>query len=274
MKASNARIVLTGATGGIGGPAAAAFLRAGASVMLVGRNAASLVAQMQKLLEQTGVAPVRLKCQFADLSNPASINTLAEAAAAWHCNVLIHGAGVPSFGRLESLTAQDMLSVLQTNLLAPMLLTQALLPHFRHLPKTQVICVGSALGRIGLPGYSAYSASKFGLRGFAEAMRRELLGSGVQMQYFGPRSTQTDFNSAEVLAYNQATGTAADSPELVAQALLALLEDEAAERFLGLPEKLAVRINGLAPTWLDGSFKKHSSKLPKHPETSKKSKTQ
>ena len=261
MKADHARILLTGATGGIGGPAAAAFLRAGASVMLVGRNAANLAAQAQKLLAQTGAAPAQLTYQLADLANPASINTLAEAAAAWRCNVLVHGAGVPSFGRLESLAAQDMLSVLQTNLLAPMLLTQQLLPHLRSLPKAQVICVGSALGRIGLPGYSAYSASKFGLRGFAEAMRRELLGSSVQMQYFGPRSTQTEFNSAEVQAYNQATGTAVDAPELVAQALLALLEDEAAERFLGFPEKLAVRINGLVPTWLDSSFKQHSGKL-------------
>lgn len=229
--------------------------------MLVGRNAASLAAQMQKLLKQTGVAPERIQCRLADLANPASINTLADAAAAWHCNVLVHGAGVPSFGRLESLPAQDMLSVLKTNLLGPMLLTQALLPHLRSLPKAQVICIGSALGRIALPGYSAYCASKFGLRGFAEAMRRELRGSGVQMQYFGPRSTQTEFNSAEVLAYNQATDTATDSPELVAQALLSLLEDEAAERFLGFPEKLAVRINGLAPTWLDGSFRLHGSKL-------------
>ena len=53
-----------------------------------------------------------------------------------------------------------------------------------------------------------------------------------------------------------------DHPEQVALELLALMESDAAERFVGYPEKLAVRLNGLAPSWLDGSFKKHSRSLP------------
>ena len=137
--------------------------------------------------------------------------------------------------------------MLDTNLLAPMLLTQALLPHLRAMPRAQVIFVGSALGRIGLPGFSVYSASKFGLRGFAEALRRELGDSRVRVQYLGPRSTRTAFNDAAVEAYNRATGTAMDPPEGWPQALLRLLESERAERFLGFPETLAVRLNGLAP---------------------------
>ena len=96
-------------------------------------------------------------------------------------------------------------------------LTQALLPHLRAQARAQVICLGSALGRIGLPGFSIYSASKFGLRGFAEALRRELRGSGIRVQYVGPRSTRTTFNDAAVQAYNAATGTAMDSPGRVAE---------------------------------------------------------
>ncbi|MBX9715520.1 MAG: SDR family NAD(P)-dependent oxidoreductase, partial [Burkholderiaceae bacterium] len=152
--------------------------------------------------------------------------------------------------------------VLQTNLLAPMLLTQALLPHLRRQLKAQVICVGSALGRIGLPGYSVYCASKFGLRGFAEALRRELGNSSVRVQYLGPRSTRTPFNTPAVEHYNQATGSASDTPDVVAAALLSMLEDESAERFLGFPEKLAVRLNGCAPGLLDGAFDKHRLSLP------------
>ena len=101
----------------------------------------------------------------------------------------MHNAGVPSFGPLEPIASPaQMQQVLQTNLLAPMLLTQALLPHLRRLPRAQVICVGSALGRIGLPGFSVYGASKFGLRGFAEALRRELADTPVRVQY--PRPAQ------------------------------------------------------------------------------------
>ena len=117
--------------------------------------------------------------------------------------------------------------------------------------------MGSVLGRLGLPGYSVYSASKFGLRGFAEALRRELGGTGISLHYLGPRSTRTGFNDEAVEAYNQATATAVDPPAKVAQALLQLLEGEAAERFIGFPETLAVRVNGLHPTLLDGAFDKH-----------------
>jgi short-subunit dehydrogenase len=143
-----------------------------------------------------------------------------------------------------------------------MLLTRALLPHLLAQPRAQVVCVGSALGRIGLPGFSAYSASKFGLRGFAEALRRELADSSVRVQYLGPRSTRTAFNDAGVEAYNRATGTAMDTPERVARALVELLRSERPERFLGYPETLAVRLNGLVGPWLDGAFARHRRSLP------------
>ena len=133
----------------------------------------------------------------ADLDDPAALAGAARCRRrAGSANVLVNNAGVPSFGRLESLGAEHIEQVLRTNLLAPMLLTQALLPSLRRQPRAQVIQVGSALGRIGLPGYSVYSASKFGLRGFAEALRRELRDSPVRVQYLGPRSTRTGFNDA------------------------------------------------------------------------------
>jgi short-subunit dehydrogenase len=225
--------------------------------MLVGRSPARLSMQARTLARDFGVGKPRVEWYATDLTRPTTLAGLGDTAAAWGCNVVVHGAGVASFGAFESIGASDMVQALRTNLLAPMLLTQALLPHLRGLPLAQVICVGSALGSIGLPGYSVYSATKFGLHGFAEALRRELDDSTVRVQYLGPRSTRTDFNSAEVEAYNRATGTAMDSRETVAHAMLRLMEDEAAERFLGFPETLAVRLNGLAPTLLDRAFARH-----------------
>ncbi|MBY0468142.1 MAG: SDR family oxidoreductase [Burkholderiaceae bacterium] len=268
MKIRDARVVLTGANGGIGRAMAHALVRAGAAVLLVGRSRPALTALAHEFAGAVEAPSDRVGCHAADLCDPAAIDGLRDAAAAWGANVVVHNAGVPSFGRLESLSTADIQRVLDTNLLAPMLLTQALLPHLRRLPQARVICVGSALGRIGLPGFSAYSASKFGLRGFAEALRRELGDGPVQVQYLGPRSTRTGFNSAEVEAYNQATGTAVDTPESVALALLDLLASQAAERFLGFPEKLAVRLNGLAPGLLDGAFDRHRNSLPAPASTS------
>jgi short-subunit dehydrogenase len=262
MKANDMRVLLTGASGGIGQAAAAALVRAGAAVTLTGRSSERLAAQQRELARRIDVQAPRVEWIAADLTTSAGVAALVEAGAAWGANVLVHNAGTPSFGRLEALDTDHLQAVLQTNLLAPMLLTHALLPHLRRQPRAQVLCVGSALGAIGLPGYSVYSASKFGLRGFAEALRRELGDSAVRVQYLGPRSTQTDFNDAAVLAYNHATGTTMDAPAVVAEALLRQLEDEAAERFIGFPEKLAVRLNGLAGPLLDGSFKQHRRCLP------------
>lgn len=266
MKLAHARVLLTGATGGIGREAAGALVHAGAAVLLAGRHPARLSAQARAL----GTEP-RVSWAAADLADPAQIERLAGEAAAWGCNVVVHNAGTPAFGALAQQDAAAMQRVLQTNLLAPMLLTRLLLPHLTQQVRAQVLCVGSALGRIGLPGHTLYCASKFGLRGFAEALRRELAGTPVRVQYLGPRATRTDFNDASVQAYNRATGAAVDEPSQVAAAMLRLLQDEAAERFLGFPERLAVRINGLAPAWLDGSFRRHSRSLALLPGTTLRS---
>lgn len=260
MKAADARVLLTGASGGIGQAVASALVAAGAAVLLAGRSPTQLSAQCQAL--QPRPDPQRLQWQEADLDDLASIAGLARAAADWQCNVVIHGAGLASFGRLESVGGEDMHRLLRVNLLAPMALTQALLPHLRRQGHAQVVCVGSVVGALGLPGYSVYGASKAGLRGFAQALRRELADSRVRVQYLGPRNTRTAFNSATAQAHAQATQTASDPPQVVAQALLEMLQHETAERFLGFPEKLAVRINGLASTLLDGAFAAHRKHLP------------
>ena len=261
MKAAHARILLTGATGGIGREAASAFLRAGASLMVAGRTPQRAATLACDLGERHGRPAGQVHWAAADLREPAAVERLAREAAGWGCNVLVQAAGAPAFGPLQAQEPEAMAAVLQANLLAPMALTRALLPHLGRQQRAQLIFVGSVRGAIGLPGYSVYAASKFGLRGFAQALRRELAEGSVRVQYLGPRSTQTGFNSAAVQAYNEATGTAVDSAARVAAVLLRMLEDERPERFLGFPERLAVRINGLAPLALDGSFRRHSRTL-------------
>lgn len=266
MKAAQARVLLTGASGGIGQAAAFALAQAGASLMLTGRSPARLSTQARALQQRLPAAPV--DWHEVDLQRMDSMASLTKQAVDWNCNVLIHCAGVGEFGRFDTSSTDRMSRVLHTNLLAPMVLTQALLPHLRSQPRAQVICVGSVLGAMGLPGFSVYCASKFGLRGFAQALRRELADTGVRVQYLGPRSTRTAFNSADVTEYNRATGTTMDTPEVVAQALLQMLQAGTAERFLGFPENLGVRLNGLMPTVLDGAFNKHRASLPARMKTS------
>jgi short-subunit dehydrogenase len=134
-----------------------------------------------------------------------------------------------------------------------------------------VVNVGSILGDIGHPGSVAYCASKFALRGFTEALRRELAGSRVQLRYLAPRATRTALNSPAQVALNAELGVASDAPEHVAAELLKLLDGARAERHLGWPEKLFVRINRLLPSLVDSSLAKQLSVIRRHAQQGVKS---
>ncbi|MCU0941592.1 MAG: SDR family oxidoreductase [Hydrogenophaga sp.] len=252
MKPDRARVLITGAGGGIGRAMVAALHDAGARTMGVARQARTV---------EPGRAGEPQVWVQGDLTQPADIARVARTAIAWGVDTVVHAAGLPAFGAFETLPPDEMARVLQLNLWSPMALTQALLPHLRQMPESRIVFVGSALGRIGVPGSSVYGASKAGLHRFAEALRRELAGTAVGVQWLGPRATRTAFNSPASDAFNQATGTAVDPPERVAQALIGLLASGDAERHIGFPERLAVRLNGAFGPWLDTGFRKHRDAL-------------
>ena len=96
-----------------------------------------------------------------------------------------------------------------------MLLCQGLLPLLRNRPEAAIVNIGSTFGSIGHPGFATYCASKFGLRGFTETLRRELADTEVQVYYVAPRATRTDMNSAAVVQLNEELGNAMDPPDVV-----------------------------------------------------------
>jgi short-subunit dehydrogenase len=249
-------VVLTGATGGIGEAIARALVARGARVILVARSAEP-VARLARELETVAGRAGRITALAVDVTHPDGRAAVVACAAAAGCDALVNNAAIPSFGELENLDAAHLDAVIATDLLAPMQLTRAMLPVLAARERATVLNVGSALGRIGLPGFSVYGAAKFGLRGFSEALRRELGDGPIRVRYLAPRTTRTAFNDARVDAYNRATGTRSDPPERVAQAALAMLDGGPGERFIGFPEWLAVRLNGLAPLLLDGAFRRH-----------------
>lgn len=260
MRLEQASVVLTGASGGIGGALAHALAAAGARLLLIGRDVPRLAALAHQL--QPNGDRTRVELLAVDLAAPSGIEAVRAAALARRADVLINNAGIASFGRLETLSAQHLGEVLTTDLIAPMLLTRALLPGLQSRRAAAVLNVGSVLGRLGLPGFAVYGAAKAGLHGFSEALRRELADGPVRVQYLGPRATATGFNGAAAEAYHRATGAGSDAPEAVAAAAIAMLRSGAAERFLGGAERLALRVNALAPAALDGAFARHRRALP------------
>ncbi len=253
------RVLLTGASGGIGSAFLKALAGEGMRTMGVARRPPPPPQSPDK--PDTASRKPSVVWQRADLTRGDDIARVANEAAAWGADTVIHAAGLPAFGAVEDLSPEEVAAVLQLNLWSPIALTQALLPHLKRLPEARIVFVGSALGRIGVPGSALYGASKAGLHRFAEALRRELSGTHVRVQWLGPRATRTAFNSPASEAFNRATGTASDPPRAVADALMALLRSGAAERHIGFPERLAVRVNGALGPWLDAGFHKHRDAL-------------
>ncbi len=248
MELRGKTFLLTGASGGIGQAMAQALAAQGVRLLLVGRDAAKLDAVKRSLPLTGGSASPHL-IVLADLATDSGRAALVQACqATGPLDGVINNAGVSQFALIE---AQDFAAQLQTNLLAPMQLTQALLPQLLARPTAVIVNVGSAFGSIGHPGYSGYCASKFGLRGFTEALRRELADTAVAVLYLAPRATDTGINSPAVVEMNKALGNQTDSPQRVAAELIAQLKAGQARRYIGWPEQLFVRVNALLPHIVD-----------------------
>ncbi|MGO2512458.1 SDR family oxidoreductase [Marinomonas polaris] len=247
--------LLTGATGGIGQAIATALANKGVSLILQGRSESRL----QQLSDSLTGEHKILVADITTIQGREKICRMAELNA---ISMLINNAGVGQFSLLEETEEAVIVDTLEINLLAPILLIQELLPLLQKADQQQpapsyVINVGSAFGSIGFAGQSIYCASKFGLRGFTEALYRELADTNVHVSYFAPRATATSINSDQAMAMNKALGNNVDSPESVANALIQQLEKGHARLFVGFPEKLFVKINGAFPHIVDKAlFKK------------------
>lgn len=249
MQLTGARALITGAGGGIGRAIAADLVKQGVQVLLVDRDARALGAVGAHLAS----ARTQFAQHVADLTVAAEREHLCEVARSWRggINILINNAGLNPFGLFEDLKPEQIDLALAVNLQAPMHLCRELLPHLRRQAPAAIVNTGSVFGAIGFPGYVAYSTTKFALRGFTEALRRELAGSAVAVQYLAPRATRTPINSSTVETMNRELGVAMDPPERVARELVALLRSGRTSAVVGWPEKLFVKVNALLPAIVD-----------------------
>jgi len=254
MKSSSIRALVTGGGGGIGGAIADELLARGAAVLIVDRDATALARAASRLSNYGN----RVDTLAADLTSGADRQRIRAAAAAWRggINVLINNAGVNHFHMFADQPPAQLDLAIAINLLAPMHLCQELLPHLQKQPEACILNTGSVFGAIGYPGYVVYSATKFAVRGFTEALRRELADTNVTVRYVAPRATRTSINTSAVERMNDELGVAMDPPELVAKAVCDMLAGNRVEAVLGWPEKFFARVNGLLPRVVDGALRK------------------
>ena len=247
----NKTILLTGANGGIGSEVAKLLAEEGAKIVLVGLNEASLQSLNVKLGGYHHVIE-------ADISNADDrkqiVNRCLELESG--IDIVINNAGIGQFSLFQNMNEEHISAIININLTSTLLLTQSLLPLLSTRPTAQIINIGSILGSIGFPGSTVYCASKFAIRGFSEALRRELGDTNITVRYFAPRATNTAINNEEVVAMNNELGTAMDSAEHVAIELLEFLKGNSASKYLGWPEKLFVKINSVLPNIVEKSILK------------------
>jgi short-subunit dehydrogenase len=247
-------ILLTGAAGGIGEAIAHRLAGSGARMLLVGRSPARLAAVCASLPRRSRphlIVP-------ADITTPQGRAAICAALSSQPqaLDALINAAGVSTFSWLAETASADIEAMLATNIVAPILLTQLALP-FLERTNGRIVLIGSSFGGIGYPGFASYCASKFGLRGFTEALRRELGDSAIQVACLAPRATQTPLNSAAVCAMNAALGNRTDPPERVAETVEEmLLARRMRDRAIGWPERLFLRLNAIFPGLVDGALRK------------------
>lgn len=142
-----------------------------------------------------------------------------------------------------------------------MQLTRALLPQMTARGSGRIVNLGSIFGSIGFACFTTYSASKFAMRGFSEALRRELEGSGVSVTYVAPRYTKTPLNDGVVSRMAQAVGMNSDEPSVVARYAVRAIEQDCKDYYIGWPECLFVRINAILPRLVDGVLRKQNRQM-------------
>jgi short-subunit dehydrogenase len=204
----NARVLLTGATGGIGHAIARALHAKGADLVLTGRR----VDVLQPLAEELSATSIA-----ADLADPDDVDRLLDASG--RIDVLVANAGLPGAGDLFDFTEDQIDRVIAVNLRAPIVMTRRLAGPMIERGTGHIVLIGSLSGLAASPVTSMYSATKFGLRGFALGFRQDLHGTGVGLSHVLPGFVR-DAGMFVESGMHLPRGVRTVSPEAVADAVL------------------------------------------------------
>jgi NADP-dependent 3-hydroxy acid dehydrogenase YdfG len=208
------KVLITGAGSGIGQAVADALHARGDDLVLLARN--------EKRAADLGGRYDGADVRVADLADPGKVETAVEGIE--HVDAVVHAAGIVELGPVADLRVDDLTEQLKVNLVAPAMLTRVLLPALREARGT-VVFVNSGAGLTAHPEWSAYAASKFGLRAFADSLRAEEAGHGVRVTTVYPGRTATPMqekvHEQEGKAYDAGDWT---TPDTVAATVVHVLD--------------------------------------------------
>jgi len=237
-------ILLTGGAGGLGSLICRQLMGEGGRVVVLDRTEPT---------EASGFLR-------HDLSTADGLEAAAADLASRPWDIMINLAGIQHFGPLEHQTPAHLQASYMVNLVAPVRLAQAVLPGMKARGRGQIVNVGSIFGSINFAHFVTYSSAKAGLRGFSQALRRELAGTGVDVTYIAPRAVRTALNSAAVLEFAKLTHMNMDTPELISRRIVDAIRARKRDTYFGFPESLFVRLNAIFPGLVDRALSANDRK--------------
>ncbi len=245
------RVLLTGASSGIGWYLASELVRAGAFVVVTSRRSERL----QQLRLAFGNPRKRLIAVPGDIADHehrcALVDTAVEQLGG--LDVVINNAGVGAIGSFDQATPERLRTLFEVDFFAATELTRLALPYLKRGNEPAICLVNSVLGHRAVPGKSEYCAAKFALRGWAESLRLELRPAGVDVISVSPSTTRSEFfeSLVDTVRGTKSASVGSQSAESVAKNVLGALRKRKRELILSPAGKAFVWLNRIAPQLLD-----------------------
>jgi len=239
-------VVITGGGRGIGRATALEFAAEGATCVLAGRRMDALFTAAAEV-DRSGGRGIARSCDVMKEEDLVALveRTLAEQG---RIDVLVNNAGVVAGGRIDEISREDISRMVGVNIWAPLRLTQLVVPSMRARGAGTIVNISSLAGRIGVPYYATYCASKFAMRGFSESLRRELRPEGIHVCAVYPGGTATDM--LENVEFDRLMVSVATA-EQVGRAIVRGVRWRVPEVFIGIGESLMSRWNDFLPWTVD-----------------------
>ena len=247
----NARMLITGASQGIGHCLADRAAARGCRILAAARSL-HLLQQLQTAVRARGDT---LEIVQADVTKPGDRQCLVDAAMQHFggLDILVNNAGVGAIGPFADSAPERLRAIMEVNFFGLTETTRLFIPLLKKGERPAIVNVSSVIGKRALPGMSEYCASKFAVQGFSEALRAELAKDGIHVLVVNPGRTKTDFNHhlLERKSNRLLSSFGGQAPLRVANATLRALERDKNEICLTAGGKLLVLLNRFMPRLVD-----------------------